>query len=918
MKKRILALFLATAMSISSLEVTALAADPSDPQTEYQEVEADPVNTAPSTEQITELSTEKVEDLTTVIPETELPTETSSYEITSETSEEESINKSGQSVLESKSGTVEVATASIGDTFDTKFGTYKVLSIGENPTAALVGNPYNDSAGNFIYGNSSRPWTAKYEGIDYAVTEIDCYITGTGSAKIPEGVVYIHNGCFSKSYIKNVELPSTLVHFDEDHTFFNLESITVAEANENYKIEDGALLSKDGSKLILYPAQYPGERYSAPESVKSVEEDAFFNNAHLKTLSFPRIETVKAYAFYNMKSIEVINYPKTLVSYSTMCVIYQCTTLKQINVEEGNPILIDENGVLYNKTDTDYMLLSYPAAYPTDTYIIPYGVKSICQYAFSGTSSTNEVYIPATVQQIYSDAFHETHIPMEFILQFNSRRNLSQSSFDRLARGSKLYVESEAIRKSLPEDLITTRVDESGGTQIDKETPIIVDYEKAVSRYENWYLNNGKKYYYDITGSLVFGLQEIQGKRYYFDSTNNEMLSGFQNIGDKTFYFLPNSGEMSSSTGIVIINNAKYYFNPDHSIYKNYELHYDNRIYYLNTNTGEIICDSLSHNYGAWEELTAPSCTSDGSHRHTCNKCNHSETVAISKIPHQFGAWSTISAASCTKEGEQIHKCSLCGTTEKTTNAKLSHQPGTWVVSKEPSCISNGEKILKCTVCNQVLQSMTVPKTTHKYGAWKIQRQATYSSTGIKVRSCSVCGTMEYSVIPKLVKKDIGRSTVSSVKQRTYNGKAQSPSINIKYNGVSLKKNVDYSVSYRNNKNPGKATIRLTGKGAFHGTKSVSFYISPKVPSIKTLKSIKKRTIVVGIKKSNGASGYQICYSTKKSFRSAKYVTITNLSKEVTKLSSKKSYYVKVRAYKKYGSKKIYSKYSKTKKIRIH
>ena len=916
MKKRILALFLATAMSISSLEVTALAADPSDPHTEYQEVEADPVYTELSTEQITEAATEEIDDFADVITETELSTETSSSEMSPETSDEESINKTGQSVFESKSGTVETA-ASIGDTFDTKFGTYKVLSIGENPTAALVGNPYNDSAGNFVYGNSSRPWTAKYEGVDYAVTEIDCYITGTGSAKIPEGVVYIHNGSFKQSFIETIELPSTLKYFDEQCSLYNLESISISNENPYYTVVDGALLTKDGKRLLLYPAKLNMDSYTTPQSVTQIREAAFFNNAYLKTINLTNVESIENYVFYQMKKIETINYPKTLTSYSTMGVIYQCPTLQRINVEYGNPMLSDIDGVLYCKTDIDYTLISYPSSYNSDTYIIPYGVKSICQYAFSGTTTTSTIYIPNTIQVVYSYAFHETLTPMDVILQFTSKKNMSQSSFSRLSRGSKIYVDSEDIRNNLPEDMITTRTDESGGTQIDKETPIIVDYEKAVSRIENWYLNSGKKYYYDTTGSLASGLQDIQGKQYYFDTNNNEMLTGFQDIGDKTFYFLPNSGEMSTGTGIVIIDNAKYYINPDYSIYKGHELHYDNRIYYLNTNTGEIICDSLSHNYGAWEELAAPSCTSDGSHRHTCKKCNYAETIAISKIPHQFGAWTTISAASCTKEGEQIHKCSLCGTTEKAPIAKLSHQPGTWVVAKQSTCISNGEKVLKCAVCSQVLQTMTIPKTTHKYGSWKIQRKATYSSTGIRVRSCSVCGATETSVIPKLIKKDIGRSTVSSIKQRTYNGKSQSPSVCIKYNGKSLKKNVDYSISYRNNKKPGKATIRLTGKGAFEGSKSVSFYISPKAPSIKSLKSTKKRTMDISIKKTNGASGYQIFYSTKKSFKSAKYVTSTRMSKTVTKLSSKKSYYVKVRAYKKYGGKKIYSTYCKIRKIKI-
>lgn len=869
-------------------------------ETEYPEASSDKIS-------------EVFQETDVSVPETTVREETTEIETESALIEEteENINNSSASI---HSTSESENTAQVGDIFSNKFGKYKILTVGDTPTAAIIGDPYTDVFGNFTYGYPDKPWTAEYKNVEYAVTEIDCYITGTGSAKIPEGVVYIHNGCFSKSYIKDIELPSTLVHFDEDHTFFDLKSISVAEANENYKIEEGALLSKDGSKLILYPAQYPGESYSAPESVKSVEEDAFFNNAHLKTLSFPRIETVKAYAFYNMKSIEVINYPKTLASYSTMCVIYQCTTLKKINVEEGNPILIDENGVLYNKTDTDYMLLSYPAAYPTDTYIIPYGVKSICQYAFSGTSSTNEVYIPATVQQIYSDAFHETHIPMEFILQFNSRRNLSQSSFDRLARGSKLYVESEAIKSFLPEDMITTRVDESGGTQIDKDTPIIIDYEKAVSRIENWYVHDGKKYYYDREGNLVEGLHEISGSTYFFGK-NHEMQTGFQDADGKTFYFVPEDGKMLRNYGISFINDKKYYFNSDYSIYKEAELNFDNRIYYLDTNTGEIICDSLSHSYGPWQETVAATCTDDGSHSHSCIKCSRTETLAVPKLQHQFGDWKITATPTCVSSGKKIHTCSLCQMSEEQT-IPAAHVPGNWSITKQPTCRSNGTKTLKCTICGEVLQTANIQQTAHNYGNWKIQQPATYDRRGIKERTCSVCGTTDQVLMPRLLRTNISKVSISAVKQKIYNGKSQRPSIRLKINGQTLKKNKDYTISYKNNKSPGKATIRLTGKGAFYGSQNLYFYIAPKAPVIRRIDS-RKKAFSIQIKKASGSTGSQLLYSTSKSFKNRKYVSFSGSSKTIGKLKSKKTYYVKIRSYKKVVTKKIYGPYGRVQKVKI-
>ena len=40
-----------------------------------------------------------------------------------------------------------------------------------------------------------------------------------------------------------------------------------------------------------------------------------------------------------------------------------------------------------------------------------------------------------------------------------------------------------------------------------------------------------------------------------------------------------------------------------------------------------------------------------------------------------------------------------------------------------------------------------------------------------------------------------------------------------------MKKGVDYTVSYRNNAKPGTATLTVTGKGMYYGTKTVKFKI---------------------------------------------------------------------------------------------
>ena len=76
----------------------------------------------------------------------------------------------------------------------------------------------------------------------------------------------------------------------------------------------------------------------------------------------------------------------------------------------------------------------------------------------------------------------------------------------------------------------------------------------------------------------------------------------------------------------------------------------------------------------------------------------------------------------------------------------------------------------------------------------------------------------------------------------------------------------------------------------------------------------KKEAFVVKYTAVKSADGYQICYSTKKSFASSSKVNVkksTVTKKVVASLKGGKKYYVKVRAYKKVDGEKYYSEWSK-------
>ncbi len=99
-------------------------------------------------------------------------------------------------------------------------------------------------------------------------------------------------------------------------------------------------------------------------------------------------------------------------------------------------------------------------------------------------------------------------------------------------------------------------------------------------------------------------------------------------------------------------------------------------------------------------------------------------------------------------------------------------------------------------------------------------------------------------------------------------------------------------------------------------TKPAEKAVAPKKAVVKKVKALGKKKIKVTVKKSSEQiSGYEVTLSTKKNFRNAKKVTTKKNVVTVKKLKAGKKYFVKVRAFKKVGNKKIYGNYSAVKKV---
>ena len=245
---------------------------------------------------------------------------------------------------------------------------------------------------------------------------------------------------------------------------------------------------------------------------------------------------------------------------------------------------------------------------------------------------------------------------------------------------------------------------------------------------------------------------------------------------------------------------------------------------------------------------------------------------------HSFALTST-DPATCENAGSKTYTCTACSATKTETIQPLGHQPAQALYPADFQY--DGSVMTYCKRCRWVLEdSHTIARVT-----------------GVKLSATAY----------------------------TYNGKVQRPGVTVKDSkGKTLKNGRDYTVSYSSGcKNVGRYTVKVTLKGNYSGTKSLTYNINPKGTGVSKVKAAKKGFKVTWKKQATQTTGYQVQYSRDKKFKKGnKTVTVSKnktTSKSVSKLSAKKKYYVRVRTYKtvKVNGKsvKLYSGWSKAKSV---
>lgn len=276
-------------------------------------------------------------------------------------------------------------------------------------------------------------------------------------------IVGIERTAFSNNLkIKNINIPDTIKKIEND-SFNNcvmLEKIEVDKNNPNYKTIDGILYSKDGKRLIRYPALKIKTLFDIPNGVEVIEDCAFRGSIYLNTINIPEsvceidsgaflgctalknivlpngLVEIEVNLFTGCESLESVNIPQNVVTIKdgafSGCinltnvvipssvmkiednVFWNCFLLEKIEVAQDNLNYRSIDDVLYSKDGT--ILIKYAPKKLDKKYQVLEGVKIIEGCAFENATLLEQIELPDGLIQIKDQAFAQCTSLKEIIL----------------------------------------------------------------------------------------------------------------------------------------------------------------------------------------------------------------------------------------------------------------------------------------------------------------------------------------------------------------------------------------------------------------------------------------------------------------------------------------------------------------------
>lgn len=638
---------------------------------------------------------------------------------------------------------------------------------------------------------------------------------------------------------------------------------------------DGRKVTVLGNSTFQYCTQASDiESVTLPDSLTTIEKNAFYNCEKLKSVTIPP----------NVSSIGLAAFVEGLSE----------SSLTEIKVDPENPYFSEKDGVVFSKDGTK--LIVFPSGRSGD-YQIPDGTVSVGDYAFYYCVNVSSITVPGSVRSLGEGAFGNCSSLTKAVLN-EGLEEIGEYAFQSSSGIRDIIIPASV--KSVGKNGLRL----SSGCRI---RVLSTDTVWADDAFRDSALIAGKK------DSTLQKYAEDRGCTFVELSADNRIP-----LQNEWFEQITPEYEYNGKSHEPEIESSESA--PELEQGSDYEVTYENNI---NAGTAtvkitgkDIFCGTVERSFKI---------TPDENGMYVCYFAENNETYLETtfkgkKVEPEVvidglvqGKDYTVTYVNNEKPGEARAELTGIG------NYKGSETLYFTIYGKLPAA----DPIADQTYTGKELTpAIVIPGLKAGEDYYMYYEDNQYPG----VATVTIYGTGYYkgtaTIHFKIIKKT--EKFVSNVKLNrtsyTYTGKTIRPSVTVTVNGKKIGSSA-YKLYYKNNKNSGIGTVQVRGTGKYSRiNKTLTFKILPPKTLLTGLKKA-NRSFTASWKKNIQATGYQIQYAADSRFiKERKTVTVGKQSAiryKISGLKNKKTYYVRIRSYKRVGKKVLYSSWSTVKKIRV-
>lgn len=638
---------------------------------------------------------------------------------------------------------------------------------------------------------------------------------------------------------------------------------------------DGRKVTVLGNSTFQYCTQASDiESVTLPDSLTTIEKNAFYNCEKFKSVTIPQ----------NVSSIGLAAFVEGLSE----------SSLTEIKVDPENPYFSEKDGVVFSKDGTK--LIVFPSGRSGD-YQIPDGTVSVGDYAFYYCVNVSSITVPGSVRSLGEGAFGNCSSLTKAVLN-EGLEEIGEYAFQSSSGIRDLIIPASV--KSVGKNGLRL----SSGCRI---RVLSTDTVWADDAFRDSALIAGKK------DSTLQKYAEDRGYTFVELSADNRIP-----LQNEWFEQITPEYEYNGKSHEPEIESSESA--PELEQGSDYEVTYENNI---NAGTAtvkitgkDIFCGTVERSFKI---------TPDENGMHVCYFAENNETYLETtfkgkKVEPEVvidglvqGKDYTVTYVNNEKPGEARAELTGIG------NYKGSETLYFTIYGKLPVV----DPIADQTYTGKELTpAIVIPGLKAGEDYYMYYEDNQYPG----VATVTIYGTGYYkgaaTIHFKIIKKT--EKFVSNVKLNrtsyTYTGKSIRPSVTVTVNGKKIGSSA-YKLYYKNNKNSGIGTVQVRGIGKYSRiNKTLTFKILPPKTLLTGLKKA-NRSFTASWKKNIQATGYQIQYAADSRFtKERKTVTVGKQSAtryKISGLKNKKTYYIRIRSYKRVGKKVLYSSWSTVKKIRV-